>query len=238
MSQKETVRRIEVYVFYFDVVGFVDDYLSYGEEALNRLRRFQRSARHAFEFGGDDSYVVTLYDNVWSRVNASEPGLPSLLLDFAGRVMRAAEAEGFDKYFGCITRGSHDYAPDDRMLVGGESFEDLREQHLDVTSEPHIRAALCEKWRRHSKLPDNLVWVSSEAVVPSTLEAQAGFPNSEFEPYGGEFNLAARPLTDGRLWPFSQSIFRAIRPLCVQNSVQQALPADPANNAGAAEAQR
>lgn len=221
MSQKETVRRIDVYVFYFDVIGFVDDYLSYGEEALNRLRRFQRSARHAFEFGRDDSYVVTLYDNVWSRVNASEPGLPSLLLDFAGRVMHAAETEGFDKFFGSITRGVHDYAPDDRMLVGGETFEDLREQHLDLTSEPHIRAALAEKWRGNAQLPVNCLWVSSEAVIPSTLSAQAGFPNSAFEPFGNDFDLAAIPLTNGRRWPFSQSRFRAIRPLCANHEAQQ-----------------
>lgn len=214
MCRDDNIRKIDVYVFFFDVVGFVAKYLSTGEEALIRLRRFQCNARRAFEFDRDNSYVATVYDNVWSRVNATEPGLPSLLLNFAGRVMRAAEAEAFDKYFGCITRGIHDYAPDDRMLVGGDSLEDLREQHLDVTSEPHIRAALCEKWRRHPDLPDNCVWVSSEAVVPSTLEEQAGFPNNAFEPYGGAFDLAATPLRNGRPWPFPrQSTFRAIRSL-------------------------
>ena len=218
----EEIQRIDVYVFFFDVVGFVDQYLSIREEALIGLRRFQYNARRAFEFDRDHSYVVTAYDNVWSRVNATEAtenGLPSLLLNFAGRVMCAAEAEGFDKYFGCITRGVHDYCPDDRMLVGGESLEDLREQHLDVMSEPHIRAALCDKLRRHSDLPDNCVWVSSEAVDSSKLEEQAVFVNNAFEPYGGEFDLAGRPLRDGRLWPFSNnSIFRAIRPLCLQES--------------------
>lgn len=214
----EEIRRIDVYVFFFDVVEFVNEYVSTREEALIRLRRFQYNARRAFEFDRRHSYVVTAYDNVWSRVNATEAtgnGLPSLLLKFAGRVMCAAGAEGFDKYFGCITRGIHDYCPDDRMLVGGESLEDLREQHLDVMSEPHVRAALSGKLRRHPELPENCVWVSSEAVVPSKLEEQAVFLNNAFEPYGGEFNLGGRPLRDGRPWPFSNnSVFRAIRPLC------------------------
>lgn len=205
MAVKEPIRRIEVFVFYFDVSGLVDQFISHGNDALARLRRFQRRARREFPFERDHSYVVTLYDNVWSRVNASEPGLPSLLLDFAARVMDAAESEGFASFFGAITRGIHDFNPNDRMLVGGSTFEDLREQHLDVTSEAHIRAAYAEKWHVVSSLPRNCVWVSSEAVEPGALPAQAGFLRSAFRPYGEEFDLALAPLTNGRSWPFPQS---------------------------------
>ena len=121
------ISNVDVYVFYFDVIGLVEDFLVNSPNALDRLRKFQRSARTHFTFGHDHSYVVTLYDNVWARLNAAEPGMPSCLLDFAGHTMRAAELQGFRRYFGCITRGKHDFDPNDRMLVGGESFEDLRE---------------------------------------------------------------------------------------------------------------
>jgi hypothetical protein len=203
---------IEVYVFYFDVVGFAQQFLEHGESALERLRRFQRRSRHEFAFGREHSYIVTLYDNVWARLNTAEPGMPSLLLDFAGHVMQAAESEGFPKYFGAITRGSHFYDPTDRMLVGGETFEDLREQHIDATSEPHIRAAFAEKWAATLQLPHNCVWVSSEVADPSTLAAQAGFPDSAFDPVGPAFDVSSAPLPNGRGWPFSESRFGAICP--------------------------
>lgn len=199
-------------MFYFDVVGFVDEFLARGDSALERLRNFHRSARHEFAFGRESSYVVTLFDNVWARLNANEPGMPSLLLDFAGNVMHAAEAEGFPKFFGAITRGMHTYDLNDRILVGGNSFEDLREQHIDATSEPHIRAASAEKWAAALELPRHCVWVSAEAAHPASLSAEAGFPDSTFEPFGGPFDLAATPLPNGRKWPFSQSTFGAIRP--------------------------
>src|SRR5690242_20806743 len=78
-------------------------------------------------------------------------------------------------FFGCITRGVHDFDPADRMLVAGETFEDLREQHLDLTSEPHIRAAVAEKWSRCTELPTNCVWVSAEVVDLSALPAHGQF---------------------------------------------------------------
>ena len=188
-----------------------DEFGGGGAAAWARLRNFPRPARHDFTFGHEHSYVVTLFDNVWARLNANEPGMPSLLLDFAGHVMDAAEAEGFPKYFGAITRGVHPYDVNDRMLVGGESFEDLREQHIDATSEPHIRAASAEKWAAALPLPKRCVWVSAEAVDPSSLLAHSGFPDSAFEPFGSPFDLAATPLPNGRKWPFSTSRFGAIR---------------------------
>jgi hypothetical protein len=208
-----TNAKVEVFVFYFDIVGLVDTFLEHGEVALERLRRFHRRCRDAFAFGHEHSYLLTVFDNVWARLNTSEPGMPSLLLDYAGHVMRVAQVEGFEKYFGAITRGSHFYDPADRMLVGGKSFEELREQHIDATSEPHIRAASAEKWATSPlNLPKSCVWVSSEVAEPSELSAQAGFPDSTFVPFGAEFDLAKHPLSDKRHWRFELSRFAAIRP--------------------------
>jgi len=206
------ISSVEVFVFYFDVLGFVDQYLSSPTSALNRLRAFQRAAREAFAFGREHSYVVTLYDNVWARFNVTELGTPSLLLDFAGHTMSAAQSHGFPHFFGAITRGIHDFDPNDRMLVGGESFEDLKEQHLDVTSEPHIRAAFAEKWARVNDLPKDCVWVGADVADLEGLEAQAGFPDSAFGPFGETFDLANLSLQNGSGWPFDASRFRAIRP--------------------------
>jgi hypothetical protein len=204
-----------VLVFYFDVANVVAKFLVDQSETLRNLRAFQRYARRVFPFGYEHSFVATLYDNVWCRVNASQPGLPSLLLNFAGSVMCAARREGFPEFFGCITRGPHEYCPDDRILVGGESFEDLKEQHIDITSEPHIRAAYAEKWRTVAPAPPNSVWVSAEVLGASTLEAEAVFPDTTFKPLNGDFDLSTLPRPDGKPWPFSQSRFRAIGPLKV-----------------------
>ena len=205
------ISQVDAYVFYFDVIGFVDDYLANGADALHRLRLFQRAARAEFAFGHEHSYVATIYDNVWARLNAVEPGMPSLLLNFAGDTMQAAREYGFNRFFGCITRGVHDFDPNDRMLVGGENFEDLREQHLDVTSEPHIRAALAEKWSRLARFPKDCIWISSEVSNLPSLSAQCAYPNSSFEPFGPAFDLAGAELQGGRTWPFASSRFRAIR---------------------------
>ena len=207
----EELSHLDAYVFYFDVSGFVDDYLANRTDALHRLRLFQRAARAEFAFGHNHSYVATIYDNVWARLNAVEPGMPSLLLNFAGSTMRAAHDHGFERFFGCVTRGIHDFDPRDRMLVGGASLEDLREQHLDVTSEPHIRAAYAEKWSRVSNLPQDSVWVCSDVVAPALLPAEAAYPDATFEPFGNEFDLAQLSLQNGRMWAFQPSTFRAIR---------------------------
>ena len=212
MTQRSPAEKINVFVFHFDLVGFVDEFVAHGQEALDRLRQFQRSARNAFPTGRENTYVVTLFDNVWSRVNVDDPGQPSLLLKTAGDVMRAAMNEGFTKFFGAITRGVHDFDPVDRMLTGRASFEDLSGQHIDVTSEPHIRAAYVDRWARNPLLPQNCVWVSSDVLDLRTLPAHAQFDDSDFKPFGEEFDIAGVPLSDGRKWPFMPSKFRAIRP--------------------------
>jgi hypothetical protein len=211
MAPDARIDKVNAFVFYFDIVGFVEVFVSNRQEALDRLRRFQKNARHAFPSGHEHTYVVTLFDNVWSRVNADDPGQPSLLLKYAGDVMRAALNEGFCNFFGAITRGVHDFDPNDRLLVGRENFEDLSEQHIDVTSEPHIRAAYVERWARNPSFPQSCVWVSSDVLDLRTLPAHAQFNGCDFEPFGDEFDISGVPLSDGRQWPFVPSKFRAIR---------------------------
>lgn len=207
-----SVQTVEMYVFYFDLSGLVARYLSDGQRALDQLREFQRQARAEFTFSRPHSFVATLYDNVWARINVAQPGTPSLVLDFAGNVMRAATDHGFPQFFGCITRGWHDYDPGDRMVVAKESFEDMTELHLDITSEPHVRAAMAEKWAKPSPPPEGVVWVSSEVVGSESLAALATFPDSAFQPLGDWFDIQAANDGHGRAWPFTQSRFHAIRP--------------------------
>lgn len=211
-TQQDTAEAVEVFVFYFDVANVVAKFLEDETETLRRLRTFQRFARREFPFAYENSYVATLYDNVWCRVNAVQPGLPSLLLNFAGSVMQAARREGFNEFFGCITRGQHEYCLEDRILVGCESLEDLKEQHLDITSEPHIRAAHSEKWRPLVPAPPNSVWVSSEVFAGSTLSAEAAYPDATFGVLSDEFDLS-EACRNGKPWPFAQSKFGAIGPL-------------------------
>jgi len=209
-TRSERAKTVDVHVFYFDVANVVAQFLREPQATLGRLRAFQRAARREFPFGYEHSYVATLYDNVWCRVNAAQPGLPSLLLNYAGTVMRLAEKEGFSTFFGCITRGEHEYDPEDRILIGGTSFEDLKEQHLDITSEPHIRAAYAEKWRATAPAPTNSVWVSAEVLDGSTLAAEAIYPDATFAPAGATFDLSD---VGEREWPFANSKFHAIRPV-------------------------
>lgn len=209
------VQTVEMYVFYFDLSGFIARYLSDGQRALDQLRAFQRQARTGFSFSRPHSFVATLYDNVWARINVAQSGTPSLVLDFAGNVMRAAADHGFPHFFGCITRGWHDFDPDDRMVVAKESFEDITELHLDITSEPHVRAAMAEKWAKPSTQSEGLVWVSSEVIGSESLAALATFPDSAFQPHGDWFDIGASNDGHGRAWPFPQSRFRAIRPKTV-----------------------
>jgi hypothetical protein len=211
-TQADSAKTVEVLVFYFDLANVVPRFLEDQSETLTRLRAFQRFARREFPFSYENSYVVTLYDNVWCRVNAAQPGLPSLLLNFAGSVMCAARREGFAEFFGCITRGQHEYCPEDRILIGSASFEDLTEQHIDITSEPHIRAAYSEKWRSLVQAPQNSVWISSEVLAGSTLEAEASYPDATFSVLNGQFDLSSIS-RNGKPWPFAQSEFYAIGPL-------------------------
>jgi len=206
-----TVQKVEVFVFYFDLSGVVARYLSDGQRTLDRLRAFQRQARAAFNFSRRHSFVATLYDNIWARINVAQPSTPSLVLDFAGNVMRLAMGHGFPTFFGCITRGWHDYDPDDRIVVAKDSFEDLTELHLDITSEPHVRAAMAEKWAKRSARAAGVVWVSSEVAGSDSLAAMATFADSAFQPAGDWFDIHVFDESPRQIWPFAQSRFHAIR---------------------------
>lgn len=126
--------------------------------------------------------------------------------------MKAAEDHGFPSFFGSITRGIHDYDLADRVLFGGKGPSDLKEQHLDITSEPHIRAALAEKWAKHFGQGRNSVWVSSEVIGGDSITGLTGYPETAFEPVGNWVDLSAVETEVGHRWPFSQSRFHAIRP--------------------------
>jgi hypothetical protein len=144
-------------------------------------------------------------------VNAEQPGMPSLLLDFSGLVMTEAEANGFPKYFGAITRGIHEFDPLDRMLVGKEDFEDLTMQHIDITSEPHIRAALVEKWAKNTEFGANSVWVSNEVCRKDDVVAFANmFPDSGYRSFPESMDVLN--IHGPTRWPFPQSVFHPIGP--------------------------
>jgi hypothetical protein len=213
-----TLERIECFVFHFDLVGVARAYVADPPGVLDRIRCFQRASRRYFTFSGPGSYVVTAADNIWCRVNVHQPGTPSLVFNFAGSVMREAVRAGFKSFFGAITRGIHESDPRDRTRVySGESSE-LNEQHVDMLSEPHMRAAEAEKCskrlNRDGRLPieDSCVWVSEEVIGPSPIEGHAEYPDAAFEPSGGWFDL--KELTSGTdaPWPFERSRFRAIVP--------------------------
>jgi len=211
-----TVERVDCYVFHFDLIGVVDSFLADPEAALDQLRAFQRSARRRFPFSRPNSYIVTLADNVWCRINASQPGTPSLVLDFAGEVAREARIHEFPRFFGAVTRGIHEFDVADRTLASSGSIADLTEQHVDMTSEPHIRAAVAEKrsgqLHRVGKLPvqESCVWVSREVVANQRIEDLAALPDAKFRAVGEWFDLSA--ISDPTIpsWPFNETEFRAI----------------------------
>ena len=63
---------MEAIIFYFDVIGIRDRYDS-DPNVLTKLREFQRSVRESnFPVGQEWSTLITLYDNVWARINAQE----------------------------------------------------------------------------------------------------------------------------------------------------------------------
>lgn len=207
---------IEAYIFYFDVIGFAAAYHDDSDQAARNLRGFQRQARQAFSFSHDHSYIVTFADSVWCRVNVDEPGCPSLVVDFAGETMRLARKAGFPKYFGVITRGEHAFSLSDRKLVGKESLGDLTEQHIDMMSEPQIRAAFAEKWSKdlakegRSPTGSSAVWVSLEVIDESGLRACAELPDAKYSPVGAAFDLSTLTPKQRSGWPFPFGTFHGI----------------------------
>src|SRR5690349_8294422 len=78
-------QQMEVYIFYFDVIGVVKEYLR-DPGVLHRLTDFQRGVRgHPLGLGAEWTYVVTLYDNIWARISANEMHPDHKVLELAAR---------------------------------------------------------------------------------------------------------------------------------------------------------
>jgi hypothetical protein len=169
MNQQQ---QTDCFIFYFDVIGVVDEYLK-NPSVIQRIEAWQQAVRDEFHFGAADTTCKTLFDNVWARITSQHPESEMYsVLDFAGKTMRLAKQHGFQKYFGAITYGTHSYDIFGRTLVGGGDPTDILQQHIDTLSPAHIRAAFAEKWsgtlakeKRHPLL--NSVWVSEEVLFQS-----------------------------------------------------------------------
>jgi hypothetical protein len=210
------VETIEAFIFYFDLIGVMDQFIAAPDETLERLRGFQARARAEFPLSGPHSTVKTLADNVWARVNANEQSADVWTLELAARAMRAAEDFGFPRYFGAITRGEHSVDLADRTTIAGSDPTDFLVQHIDMTSEPHMRAALAEKWSAHLDRNKSCpvavpsVWVSEEVFPDGTIDDSLfGLP-LPFKIRRESFDLKNVAGPGGRSWPFECSRFRAI----------------------------
>jgi hypothetical protein len=209
----------EAIIFYFDLIGVRNQFLDDPEGTMARIRDFQRRVRlSSFPFGGAHTTLKTMADNVWARINVSDENAIAdvHVLEFAAYTMSAAREFGFQKYFGVVTRGEHIFVNEDRTLVGGFDPTDLRIQHIDMTSKPHIRAAFAEKWSAHlageGKLPTppSCVWISEEVMPDGELEDQLYGLKEPFELMPQRIDLGAVEGPNGRSWPFPERRFRAI----------------------------
>lgn len=209
-----TNQGISCFIFYFDVIGVVDQYLV-NPNVVDRLIEFQREVRGDYIGGEENSTCVTMFDNVWLRHSTSLPEVHFWdVLDLAGKTMRAAQRHGFENYFGAVTYGVHQFDPLDRTLVSQWDPTDITKQHIDSLSDPHIRAAFAEKWSamlfKAKKHPaPNSVWVSDE-VVSSALEDACFGQSNSFDIPGIRFDLRDPLLSVGKNWPFSESTFQVI----------------------------
>ena len=202
-------QQMEVYIFYFDVIGVVKEYLR-DPGVLDRLTAFQRGVRgHTLGLGAEWTYVVTLYDSIWARISANEMNPDLKVLELAATAMKQARAHGFNKYFGVCTSGMHQFSFADKVLIGGAQPTDITYQHIDSVSEPQLRAGAAEKWSARLAKAQQLpvgpfcVWVSEEVADQSDLEA--------YEQSGSSFRILA-PTFDllktgpvGADWPFPAS---------------------------------
>lgn len=194
----------------------MDQFIEKQEDTLERLRGFHAKARSSFPLGGPHSGIKTLADNVWARVNADENIADVRTLELAAHAMKAAEEFGFPKYFGAITRGDHTFDLADRTTVTGGDPTDFLVQHIDMTSEPHMRAALAEKWSAHLErekrrpIPVQSVWVGAEVFPDGEIEENFFGMTLPYVIRPERFDLKTVPGPRGKKWPFEHSKFRAI----------------------------
>jgi hypothetical protein len=216
IEKKPMTETIDAFIFYFDLIGVREQFLAAQQETLARMRAFQAKSRAAFPLFGPHSTIKTLADNVWARVNADEESADVLTIELATRTMKAACEFGFDNYFGVITRGEHVFDLIDRTLFAGADPTDIQIQHIDMTSEPHMRAAFAEKWSAHLArnnalpVPAPCVWISEETFPESGIDAALCGIDLPCTIGMKTFDLATLPGPSGKRWPFKQSRFRAI----------------------------
>lgn len=212
----ETLQEMEAFIFYFDVLGIRDKYLN-DTNVLTRLREFQRSVRQSkFPVGCDWSTLITLYDNVWARINAAETIADVIALELAIDVIWCAYDNGFNEYFGACTKGVHTFDIIDKTLVGGRDPCDIRIQHIDSLSEPHIRAVLLGKWQEKlhkaglDPVTDPCIWIGEEVADYKTLLDYKRHQKVDFSVLSPTLDFNEYPI-DGRAWPFPEhSKFTAI----------------------------
>lgn len=209
----------DVFIFYFDLIGVVADYAA-NPQVLSTVTDFQRAVRGLpTRWSGPNSFVVTAFDSVFVRVNASDAAGATdyAVVEFAADTIRAAEQFGFEKYFGAVTRGDVAIDPYDQTLVTGADPTDIQSQHLSILGDPQVRAAFAEKWSadlaKQGAQPFGgayCVWVSEEVFDPDDLPDLAATGNPDVRVLTGHIDLAKA--AGKRKWPFAQSRFSGIRP--------------------------
>lgn len=199
----------EALIFYFDLVGVVAQFVEDQAGTLGRVRAFQDAARARFDIESAHTALTTFGDNVWARVELSAPDAIFRTLSLAASVMRDAKAHGFPVYFGAITRGWVEVKDETRSKAPHTA-------HIDMTSVPHIRAVLAEKWagalwsRRASPAPEASVWVGTEVCDEVSLQEVLTLRSVNFKIVPEIFDL--KHTDAGRPWPLQASRFQAIMP--------------------------
>lgn len=210
--------QMDCFIFYFDVIGVVDRYLS-NPSVKNDIESWQREVRNKFTFAEHDTTCKTLFDNVWARITTRHPESDMYtVLDFAGETMRLAKRHGFDNYFGAITYGEHSYDIHDRTLVAGANPTNIIKQHIDTLGPAHIRAGFSEKWsamlHKQNKHPAlNSVWVSEEALFGiDNLYDVATYSNvhRKYNVLDLRVDLNDSKYSLQKKWPFPESKFQFI----------------------------
>lgn len=215
-----TQHQINCFIFYFDIIGVVNNYIQ-NPKVIDQIVNWQRDVRGEFSFLEENSTCKTLNDNVWARITSRHPESDMhTVLDFAGKTMRLAQKHGFEKYFGVLTYGDHTFDLRDRTLSSGGDPTDITSQHIDTLSGPHIRAAFAEKWssdlanlKKHPCL--NSVWVSQEVLFDDnqSLHDLITYSNTpaEYQTVDLMIDLNDPKYATTKKWVFPESKFQFIK---------------------------